>query len=71
MDDITKLFINNDPKPTKHKKLVLEEFRTDHREKSFLKQLVAKLNTGKLSLNECKNLLDKANFLVSKHCSSD
>lgn len=49
---LSKLYKNNDSLP---KKLVLEDFNTDHREKSCLTELVSQLNSGKLSVIDCKN----------------
>jgi hypothetical protein len=62
------LYKHNDKSKSK---LVFEEFTINKKENQFLQQLIKQLNNNKLKLDECKQLLAKANFLVPKLCCGD
>lgn len=52
-------------------KLVFDSFTINKKENQFLQQLIKQLNNNKLKLDECKQLLSKANFLVPNRCCGD
>lgn len=69
MDNITKLYNINDKKRPKN--LVINSKYNNIEDYHFLRKLIYELNNNKLDIDQCKEYLTKANFLVSKRCSMD